>query len=721
MLIKKESAAKQAAKVTKLWQATVVMNHRISFKGSGNDRKLVLTKNGLELSCLSLPEHSGLTCETLQDCPIIIEITDAITNLEWDVSTLLNPNYVASQIIPLLVHNEHVNIIASFDNVNNRIVLTGTWWGGWWWDFDCDDVASCIANNAATQLALLNWIQWLENLLLNADITLTWAIRFEGNNVLFKDGTVDYENTEISYDVNTISNHNGDVINFNNSDIDISNGSLDLTSTSVTVDDSNINVSDTTINYSNTDLVWGNYSNTTITDSTISNTTLTDVNIDNSTITNTTLDGVTITGTLNLPDGSVKPTHLAWTTTNGAFVVRNDNNTFRDATSSDIEDLVDIESMISANMITYPFEEKLYIANEDIAAWTHVSKIPYFTKRPHQIVSDAVYSHSSNTFHSTESGQTFSVPYTKKIKSIRVMVSWPGWWYASSWSISVQLYNAWGTMWVNGTYLWGPIGSTSSSDWGDLNPAWVIRTATFTNAITIGPWDYAMKITLHTSRPNGLSYTASLMWDNNNGYGQNVILPDWSWVAWKSIWYEILFEEDSVVVSNATSWNTAEYLWYAHDPISRWSYWLIQTRGIVPIGSLINKWSLLWVWNTNSTLTTSPWTARAAVWLSLWWGMFWLRWVSDLNKPVFNIGTIWNWYEIFTAWWFNFYYNGIITSGNWNWSFSIGKDRNSYMWITWGTDWSFRGEVPFSVPGSYYMKFWTTMWNTSYVWHIQPM
>ena len=256
---------KQPAKFNNV-QTTIAPKTKLCFEGTWEDRKIVLYK-GWTKDCLSLPEWgwTWLDCTTLSACPVIVQIQGDINTIEWDIvdintiiTNLQNATTVEAIqdiVAPMLVHGNHSWLTATYDDVNNQIILTVTWGGG---SFTCADVATCIDSSIDTQTSLLNWLQWLTN------VTLAWNWNFEGdvsftnNTVTFDNSTVSLENnTAVNYDSTVISNHNGDTINYDWSTINS--------------DNTTYNYDNDTINYgTNTIVSWWTFNNITITWSTIS-------------------------------------------------------------------------------------------------------------------------------------------------------------------------------------------------------------------------------------------------------------------------------------------------------------------------------------------------------------------------------------------------------------------------------------------------------------------
>ena len=198
----------------------------------------------INVSDLDIQWWTWFTCWDIANCSVIVQIQSDINNIEWDIvnintaiSNLQNATTVEAlqdAVAPLLVHGNHSWLTATYDDINNQIILTVTWWG---WSFTCADVATCIDSNTTTQTALLNWLQWLTNVTLSWDWNFEWDVNFANNTVTFDNSTVNFENwTTLNYDNTVVSNHNGDTINYDGATINSTNTEYNHTGDTINYD-----------------------------------------------------------------------------------------------------------------------------------------------------------------------------------------------------------------------------------------------------------------------------------------------------------------------------------------------------------------------------------------------------------------------------------------------------------------------------------------------------
>jgi len=182
-------------------------------------------------SCVNVSDlditWSWLSCADLTTCPVIVQIQWDINDIEWDITSiqtditnLQNATSIEAMqdaISSLFVHWNHTNITASYDDVNNQIILVWSWWGGGW--FTCADVSLCISWNVGTQTALLNWLQALPSVTLVWDWNFQWDVVFDNNTVTFDNATINIDTSVINSNDSTY-NHINDTINYDsNTDI----------------------------------------------------------------------------------------------------------------------------------------------------------------------------------------------------------------------------------------------------------------------------------------------------------------------------------------------------------------------------------------------------------------------------------------------------------------------------------------------------------------------
>ena len=174
-------------------------------------------------SCVNVSDlditWSWLSCADLTTCPVIVQIQWDINDIEWDITSiqtditnLQNATSIEAMqdaISSLFVHWNHTNITASYDDVNNQIILSWSTWG--WW-FSCWDVALCISSNVWTQTALLNWLQSLPSVTLTWDWTFQWVSNFDWD-VNFNNNTITIDSSTINSSDSTY-NHTNDTINY---------------------------------------------------------------------------------------------------------------------------------------------------------------------------------------------------------------------------------------------------------------------------------------------------------------------------------------------------------------------------------------------------------------------------------------------------------------------------------------------------------------------------
>lgn len=181
-------------------------------------------------SCFNVSEldisWSWLSCWDLSSCPVIISIQWDISNIQWDITDIENDiislqnatsvEALQDAISSLFVHWNHTNITASYDDINNQIILV---WATWWGWFSCWDVSVCISSNVWTQTALLNWLQWLANVTLTGNWNFQWDVVFDNNTVTFDNAAINIDTSTINSNDSTY-NHVNDTINYDsNTDI----------------------------------------------------------------------------------------------------------------------------------------------------------------------------------------------------------------------------------------------------------------------------------------------------------------------------------------------------------------------------------------------------------------------------------------------------------------------------------------------------------------------
>lgn len=329
---------KQPAKFNNV-QTNLIPKTKLCFEGSWLERKIVLYKNWIK-DCLPLPDVAAqwLTCDGLVGCPIIVSIQWDLNQAQNDIqdiniliTALQNATTVEAIqdiIAPMLVHNNHSGLTAAYDDANNQIILTVSWWGGW---FTCADVATCIGSSSDTQLALLNWLQTLPNVTLVGNWNFTWDVSYSWNITYINPATATGELNQIDMTINNINVH---TINDWTSNIDNNWNTVN----------NNNNIIN---NLWTTEINWGTYNSPVIDNptftwtitwivKTVSGNIVNNIDPVNPVVTQVQPDWSLSSWLGSIANKSVKPTEIAWTTTNGKLVVRNTNTTFRDATASDI-------------------------------------------------------------------------------------------------------------------------------------------------------------------------------------------------------------------------------------------------------------------------------------------------------------------------------------------------------------------------------------------------
>ena len=205
-------------------------------------------KSCINVSDLDIQWWAWFTCSDVEDCQVIQDIITDINNLQNSTTQ----EAIQDAVFPLLVHWNHVWLTAVYDDPNNQIILTVTWWS---W-FTCNDVANCITNNINTQTALLNWLESLTNVNLTWDwvfnwtTTFNWDVNNNNNTITYNNSDINFENwTTLNYDSTVVSNHNGDTVNYDWSTVNSTNTTYNHDNDTFNIDNSTINSTNNTYNH----------------------------------------------------------------------------------------------------------------------------------------------------------------------------------------------------------------------------------------------------------------------------------------------------------------------------------------------------------------------------------------------------------------------------------------------------------------------------------------
>ena len=476
-------------------------------------------------------------------------------------------------------------------NTANIYVWNGTSWvvnnatgGSWSW------IIYSLANG--TVVASTTGNRWLASTGIGADKTyetsqeidpLTWNTInmnfWPWGTVVFDDTDINFENwTTLNYDSTVVSNHNGDTVNYDWSTINSENTEYNHTGD--------------TINYDATTTVDGGIFN--------------NITINNPTITWTSSQSDWQQSNNTLPDfiknKVVRPDQLWGTTTNGKWVVRDTNGTFRDLSTSDITALgfVAWSSWWPVDWldgIVFSDTSMEFKANYRwVSLWTRGELWAWCW---YDNVNKHIYVSNDNNI------KKYNINWLLLSTIITSWVRWMIKWsntnrilFTLNWTQKIDLDTNVVTWW----WLWTTL---------DVSPSWDFVISTITNTLSqfsIRKYDTSTISTIST-----YTYTYPVSWNANNGFWWAtmiddsiiaILIHDWSW---PSVWTAKVITVN-IDTSTIVNTYTFTYPWW---PIAiNWIQYstydnLIYYKEYIWLRSIST--SLTWV----SVITPPAWTNRS--------------------------------------------------------------------------------------------------------------